>query len=248
MSIGPDFTKKVVDALAKRAAQICSNPDCHDPTSARHSNPAQAVILGEAAHIKGARPTSARYDPNMTDQERSHPSNGIWLCVPCAKKIDKDESIFPVELLKRWKAIHEAWVADGCPSKKENQNKVVMRPARLKVRNEVKSFLHFCSTYWTMHCQGMVKGSNDLIRKLHSFEKSVDAEGPLSIPNLESRIKEIITNVWKMQRLVDRLAGPNPRPLDSTYDTAEDNVDALVEWFAQQEKEIDELLEPYLTI
>ena len=99
-----------------------------------------------------------------------------------------------------------------------------------------------------MHCQGMVKGSNDLIRKLHSFEKSVDAEGPLSIPNLESRIKEIITNVWKMQRLVDRFAGPNPRPLDSTYDTAEDNVDALVEWFAQQEKEIDELLEPYLTI
>ena len=137
MSIGPDFTKKVVDALAKRAAQICSNPDCHNRTSAPHSNPARAVILGEAAHIKGARPTSARYDPKMTDQERSHPSNGIWLCVPCAKKIDKDESIFPVELLKRWKDIHEAWVADGCPSKKENQNKVVMRPARLKIRNDV---------------------------------------------------------------------------------------------------------------
>jgi len=248
MSIGPDFTKKVVNALAKRAAQICSNPDCHNPTSAPHSDPALAVILGEAAHIKGARPKSARYDPKMTDQERAHPSNGIWLCISCAKKIDKDESIFPVELLTRWKAIHEAWVADGCPSKEENQNKVVMRPARLKVCNQVKSFLRFCSTYWTMDCQGMVKGSNHLIRRLHSFEKSVDAEGPLSIPNLESRIKEIIKNVWKMQKLVDRLASPNRRPLNSTRDTAEDNVYALVEWFAQQEKEIDELFEPYLTI
>lgn len=217
-------------------------------TNGPHSNHDKAVILGQAAHIKGARLGSARYDPKMTDQERADPSNGIWLCVQCATEIDKDESIFPVELLKQWKDDHEKWVNKGRPPKKENQNKVVMRPARLKVRNEVKSFLHFCSTYWTMHCQGMVKGSNDLIRKLHSFEKSVDAEGPLSIPNLESRIKEIITNVWKMQRLVDRLAGPNLRPPDSTYYTAEDNVYALVEWFAQQEKEIDELLEPYLTI
>lgn len=144
MSVDPDFASRIVDALAKRASQKCSNPDCREPTSEPHSDPAKAVILGQAAHIKGARPGSARYDSTMTDQDRAHPSNGIWLCVHCATKIDKDESKFPVKLLKQWKAIHEAWVVDGCPSKKENQNKVVMRPARLKVRNEVKSFLRFC--------------------------------------------------------------------------------------------------------
>lgn len=244
MSMGPDFTKNVVDALAKRAAQICSNPDCDNTTSGPHSDPGRAVILGEAAHIRGARLTSARYDPAMTDQERADPSNGIWLCGICARKIDKDESNFPVELLHQWKANHEAWVDAGCPNDK---NKVVLRPARLKIRNEVKNFLHYCSIYWTMQCQDMVKGSNDLVRMLHSFKKSVDVEGPLNIPDLKSRIDEIITNAWKMQRLVDCLR-PAHSPIDSVYQTLEDNVYDLIEWFAQQEKEIDELFEPYLTI
>lgn len=49
-------------ALAKRAAQICSNPSCRRPTSGPHHDPSKALNLGEAAHIRGAHPGSARFD------------------------------------------------------------------------------------------------------------------------------------------------------------------------------------------
>jgi hypothetical protein len=113
MTKAPDFSKPTIDTLAKRAAQACSRPDCVNITSAPHSEEAKAINLGEAAHIKGARPGAKRYDPNMTDEERSHISNGIWLCRLCAKEIDTDEQRFPVELLHAWKEAHERAVVEG---------------------------------------------------------------------------------------------------------------------------------------
>lgn len=124
--VAPDFPKPIVDALAKRAAQICSNPSCRTPTSGPHSDPSRAVVVGDAAHIRGARRDSARHDPTMSDQERAHPSNGIWLCSPCARRIDRDESRYPAKLLLQWKTDHEAWVDAGCPSEKPPIREVVV--------------------------------------------------------------------------------------------------------------------------
>jgi hypothetical protein len=70
MAIGPDFLKPTIDALAKRANLICSNPECRVLTGGPHSDPIKPPNIGEAAHIKGARSGSARYDPNMTDEQR----------------------------------------------------------------------------------------------------------------------------------------------------------------------------------
>ena len=103
MAKGPDFSKETIDILAKRAGQVCSNPKCDNTTSGPHSDEAKAVNLGEAAHIKGARLGSKRYNPSMTNEERSHISNGIWLCRLCAREIDTDERRFPVNLLNSWK-------------------------------------------------------------------------------------------------------------------------------------------------
>jgi len=113
MSRGPDFTRSTVDALAKRAAQTCSNPACRASTSGPHSVASKAVILGEAAHIWGARREAARYDPAMTDAERADPANGIWLCRACAKRVDADERGFPAAMLIQWKAEHEKWIEVG---------------------------------------------------------------------------------------------------------------------------------------
>lgn len=112
MSKGPDFQQKTKETLAKRAGQICSNPDCRKRTSGAHSNKDKALNLGEAAHIKAAREGEARFDPDMTDEERSDISNGIWLCRECARKIDLDEEKYPVELLLKWKEDHEKWVLE----------------------------------------------------------------------------------------------------------------------------------------
>ena len=111
----PDFSKSTVQTLAKRAAQLCSNPMCRKPTSGPHSDAAVSVVLGQAAHIRGARPKAARFDASMTDDERSAADNGIWLCNVCARRIDLDPAKFPTDLLVQWRSEHEAWVAKGCP-------------------------------------------------------------------------------------------------------------------------------------
>jgi hypothetical protein len=137
---GPDFSPKTIETLAKRAAQCCSNPTCQNNTSGPHSDPGKAVNKGQAAHIRGARPGSARYDPNMTDEQRRDISNGIWLCVGCATAIDKDEKRFPPKGLYIWKAIHEEKVEDGKRSSdgygREDVQRLQREDEELKRRNE----------------------------------------------------------------------------------------------------------------
>jgi hypothetical protein len=102
-----EFTNTTKDLLAKRAGQHCSNPYCKQVTSGPHTEDSKAVNVGQAAHIKGANPGSARYNPEMTPTERSEVTNGIWLCSKCATLIDRDEKRFTVDLLYSWKRNHE---------------------------------------------------------------------------------------------------------------------------------------------
>lgn len=117
MTKGPDFSTKTKRTLAKRAGEVCSNPECRKPTGVPHTEEDKAINLGEAAHIKAARKGQARYNLNMSDEQRRNISNGIWLCIECAKKIDLDEKKYPVALLNKWKEIHKKWIKEGKPSK-----------------------------------------------------------------------------------------------------------------------------------
>ncbi|MBU9548128.1 HNH endonuclease [Burkholderia multivorans] len=101
------FKQATVDTLVKRAANTCSNPDCMALTSGPSNVDASAINLGEAAHIFGARPGSARYDAQMSDGERSDITNAIWLCRNCHKKVDSDPTQFPAALLFEWRRSHE---------------------------------------------------------------------------------------------------------------------------------------------
>lgn len=69
--------------------------------------PEKAVMLGEAAHIRGAKPNSARYDPSMSDVTRAEITNGIWLCCNCHTLVDRDEVRFDADLLFAWRKEHE---------------------------------------------------------------------------------------------------------------------------------------------
>ena len=135
-----------------------------------------------------------------------------------------------------------------------NKNKQILaveltlRPSRLNVYNETRDFLHFCIGYWTKHCQGMVNGTNDLMNKIDFFKNSIKSKGSLNMPDVDSNIKELIVNAWRLQRLIDRLGKSKHRPKDQKYYSIEDNIHALVDWFAQQEKEIGELFKPYLVL
>lgn len=104
--------------LAYRSGDVCALPGC-----GRRLTPDSAsggpVNVGEAAHIagehdgKGKLKRSARYDSSMTDKERSHYKNLIYLCGTCHTIIDavpQGEIDYPVNRLHKIKAEHEAKV------------------------------------------------------------------------------------------------------------------------------------------
>jgi hypothetical protein len=110
-----DFSKPVVEALAKRASFICSNPDCRAQTLApSESEPGKYLYIGKAAHICAAAEGGPRFDPRMSAEERGSIDNGIFLCSGCADLIDKNNGAdFPPEQLHEWKRTHEKWVTDN---------------------------------------------------------------------------------------------------------------------------------------
>lgn len=103
MPRAPEFSETTKAALAQRVNYNCSRDGCRKPTAGPNQDPNKATITGQAAHIRGAKPISARYDPDMTDAERADISNGIWLCMPCHKKMDTDWRKFSAEEIIRWK-------------------------------------------------------------------------------------------------------------------------------------------------
>lgn len=107
MRVRDDFSKKTVEMLAKRAQYLCSSPECKRSTVGAAASPDKWIIVGSAAHITAASPGGPRYDPLLTADERSHHSNGIWLCDIHAKMVDSDQAHFTVEKLREWKRIAE---------------------------------------------------------------------------------------------------------------------------------------------
>ena len=114
--MSPDFSRKTVDTIAKRAAFKCSNPDCRVSTIGPNSDPEQSTVIGEAAHICGARPNSKRYEASMTDTARAEITNAIWLCRNCHKLIDTDEVRFSSFVLFAWREQHEKYILEDLKS------------------------------------------------------------------------------------------------------------------------------------
>ena len=99
-----DFPKSVVLELGRRVAYICSFPGCGDVTCGPNTMPDKSTVLGEAAHIYGAREGAPRWVASQTDEYRSSADNGIWLCRKHHALIDKNWQSFPAEILLLWKA------------------------------------------------------------------------------------------------------------------------------------------------
>ncbi len=107
LSGGPrDYTVATERALFRLAQETCYFPGCATPVIAVEDG--HPIVGVEIAHIRGANPTSARYDPSMTDAERASYGNLILLCVPHHKLVDRLEpEKYPVELLTKWKVDNE---------------------------------------------------------------------------------------------------------------------------------------------
>lgn len=112
MTARDDFTRPTCNALAKRAAYFCSNPDCRRCTLEPSAvDPSLFIYTGVASHICAASEGGPRYDATMTPAQRKDIANGIHLCATCSVGIDKNCGIdFTVAALDGWKLRHEEWV------------------------------------------------------------------------------------------------------------------------------------------
>lgn len=98
--------------LAFRSGDRCAFPNCDQTLSIDGTQLNQAMI-GEAAHIAGEKVIAARYDPSMTDEQRNHYNNLIYLCRNHHSQIDKLEDEFSVSRLLEMKAEHEKKVRES---------------------------------------------------------------------------------------------------------------------------------------
>ncbi len=117
--MGASYPTKLL--LAYRSGDVCALPGCQRRLTP-DSKSEGPTNVGEAAHIegendgKGRTRKSARYNPNMTDEERNHYSNLIYLCGVCHTKIDaipQGEIDYPAQKLKKIKVEHEKRVREA---------------------------------------------------------------------------------------------------------------------------------------
>lgn len=102
-----DFSTATKELLAKRVGFVCSNPECRQTTSGPQTDPAGVVNIGVAAHISAASLGGARYEADLSSEQRADSSNGIWLCQTCAKLIDNDSTRFSRDVIEGWKRAAE---------------------------------------------------------------------------------------------------------------------------------------------
>jgi hypothetical protein len=114
MSNRDDFSSRMKEKIARRAAYTCSNPDCRRRTLVPEvSSQIDTIYNGVAAHITAAAPHGPRYDPSLTPEERASSKNGIHLCRLCANQVDANKGKdYPAHVLREWKMRHDSWLIE----------------------------------------------------------------------------------------------------------------------------------------
>jgi hypothetical protein len=120
------------------------------------------------------------------------------------------------------------------------------RPLRLAVFQSMAQFAQYCSTYVTLHHMKAVNGTRDLVARIDTFKWEIEQHGPLAMPEVEAKVEEFVKGAWQMQRLLDRIAGGQNVSLEPVYSTAEENLDAVVDWFAEQNRELKTVFREHL--
>lgn len=96
-------TITTIKTLFAHSSNVCAMRVCEEHLT----DPKWRQVKAEIAHIRGEKPGSARYDPDMTDTERHAYENLILLCPNCHTRIDHLEpDYYTVELLEEMKYEH----------------------------------------------------------------------------------------------------------------------------------------------
>ena len=97
--------RKNYRAVERELWMLSGNECAHEGCTNRMVTESGAYV-GEIAHIRGVRPTSARHDSSMSDDDLRDKSNLVLLCHEHHIETD-DESRYPVKRMRRMKKNHE---------------------------------------------------------------------------------------------------------------------------------------------
>lgn len=105
------FSAATIETLEARAGYRCSYPGCGRKTGGPSRESSSAVSKsGMACHIvaRAKSGSARRVVPGATPAQKSHISNGIWMCYTHGKLIDTDEFTYTIDQLKKWRDLAEA--------------------------------------------------------------------------------------------------------------------------------------------
>lgn len=98
-----NFSKLTKQNLGSAVNWLCVK--CTRPTRFPSFNGERQVNIGHAAHITAASPSGARYDVELTPEQRRGEENGAHLCPTCATVVDNDKEAFPTAMLQNLQAV-----------------------------------------------------------------------------------------------------------------------------------------------
>ena len=96
---------KIQRILFAQSGGICSMPDCNIPIVI-NENDSGKVNIAELAHIEAYNSDGARFNPELSENERNAEENLMVVCKNCHKKIDDLPEVYTVEKLKKIKKDH----------------------------------------------------------------------------------------------------------------------------------------------
>jgi Zn-finger protein len=186
------FKPKIAETIAYRSAYICSNPDCNTLTiGPTMSDPALKTKKGEAAHIYGEQPGSARHEASPPVDIQSA-ENGIWLCANCHTLIDKNNGIdYPVDILISWKKEHEETISILLRTHKSPLPLIAKQSSNRKIAQEVVDFISSKGVYFQdSSCENqahVTKSTDEVRKKVTRSMRNIDTD-----KHLKEICKEII--------------------------------------------------------
>jgi len=120
-----DHTRHV---LYFRSGNQCAFPRCNRELVEEKAESDKHSIVGIICHIKGQKPRSARYDPNMSDEERNGVDNLVVFCPTHHKIVDDQPNEYTVE--RGFKILGEG-------TKNGSENSYLLKLQRLRSPNSI---------------------------------------------------------------------------------------------------------------
>lgn len=206
------FPPNVITDVLRQSGYICSNPQCRrfliGPADIYMGG---CIYLGEVAHIEAASPKGPRYNSGSTPEYRSSIDNAIVLCLNCHRGVvDKNETIYTVEILKNWKQQHLEFVKKNFADEQFtdmvnlfDSNKDNYEKYKFSISNKVIKLYTLLTEKLTVHFINDILASDGIENGfiLHVYEDVLDYEIIHPLDNYDFYINE------EYQELINSIKG-----------------------------------------